>query len=59
LLDALRENQARQFLYDESVPLALVANLLGYNEQSSFIRACRRWFQATPLQLRQSLNPQR
>ncbi|MEO9334713.1 AraC family transcriptional regulator ligand-binding domain-containing protein [Pseudomonas guguanensis] len=58
LLDALREDQARQFLYDESVPLALVANLLGYNEQSSFIRACRRWFQATPLRLRQNLNPQ-
>lgn len=52
LLDALRQSQARRYLGDTAVPLSMVTGLLGYNEQSSFIRACRRWFSLTPLEFR-------
>ncbi|MCU1717381.1 AraC family transcriptional regulator [Pseudomonas sp. 5P_3.1_Bac2] len=52
LLDSLRRSQARLYLANAGLPLAAVSALLGYNEQSSFIRACKRWFGQTPQQLR-------
>jgi AraC-like DNA-binding protein len=48
LVDALRRSRAEEFLAYPAIPLAQVAALLGYSEQSSFIRVCKRWFGATP-----------
>lgn len=48
LVDGLRRNRAEEFLAYPAIPLAQVAALLGYSEQSSFIRVCKRWFGATP-----------
>ena len=55
VLDALRRRQAREYLGYAALPLTEVAALLGYTEQSSFNRACRRWFGATPQVLRDQL----
>lgn len=48
LVDGLRRSRAEEFLAYPAIPLAQVAALLGYSEQSSFIRVCKRWFGATP-----------
>lgn len=54
LLDEVRQGLAQQLLHDPAVPLARVSGLLGYNEQSSFIRACKRWFGEVPGELRRN-----
>lgn len=48
LLDSIRQRSAENYLTDLSYSLPQISGLLGYNEQSSFIRACRRWFGCTP-----------
>ena len=48
IVDRLRRKRAEEFLSYPAIPLAQVAALLGYSEQSSFIRVCKRWFGATP-----------
>lgn len=55
LLDRVRQQQAREFLRQPALPLAEVANLLGYSEQRSLSRACRRWFGTTPAAVRATL----
>jgi len=52
ILDRVRQGQAREFLRQRGLPLTEVANLLGYSEQRSLSRACRRWFGTTPAALR-------
>ncbi|TJY60997.1 AraC family transcriptional regulator [Sinimarinibacterium sp. CAU 1509] len=52
LLDRTREQLARQYLHDRGLSLAEIALLLGYSEQSTFIRAFRRWVGTTPLAFR-------
>ena len=52
LLDEVRKGMAQQLLHEPTVPLARVSGLLGYNEQSSFIRACKRWFGVVPGEVR-------
>ena len=52
LLDRVRQKQAREFLSQPALPLPEVASLLGYSEQRSLSRACRRWFGTTPAALR-------
>jgi AraC-like DNA-binding protein len=52
LLDDVRRSLAQLYLHDPSVPLTKLSALLGYNEQSSFIRACKRWFGLPPQQVR-------
>lgn len=52
ILDRVRQDQAREFLRQASLPLPDVANLLGYSEQRSLSRACRRWFGTSPAALR-------
>lgn len=52
ILDRVRQQQAREFLQQLGLPLQEVANLLGYSEQRSLSRACRRWFGTTPAALR-------
>jgi AraC-like DNA-binding protein len=53
--DAVRQEMAEELLRDASMNLAQVAYLLGYREQSSFIRACRDWFGMTPARKRAQL----
>ena len=48
IIDDLRQARAREYLAVTVIPLAEVARLVGYTEQSSFNRACVRWFAATP-----------
>lgn len=52
ILDGVRKSQARAFLSQSGPPLPEVASLLGYSEQRSLSRACRRWFGTTPAALR-------
>lgn len=52
ILDRVRRKQAREFLTQAALPLSEVAILLGYSEQRSLSRACRRWFGTTPGALR-------
>ena len=55
ILDRVRRSQAREFLAQPALPLSEVATLLGYSEQRSLSRACRRWFGTTPAALREEL----
>jgi AraC-like DNA-binding protein len=43
---------ARHYLEEESIPIAKVAWLLGFEEASSFSHACKRWTGKTPRELR-------
>ncbi|MBA5607011.1 AraC family transcriptional regulator [Duganella sp. FT3S] len=52
IVDQLRQERAMAYLEEAALPLTEVAALLGYTEQASFIRACRRWFGKTPKALR-------
>ncbi|ARU54312.1 AraC family transcriptional regulator [Oleiphilus messinensis] len=52
MVDRERKELAARYLADSALPLTQVAGLLGYAEQSAFIRACRRWFGQTPNQYR-------
>lgn len=54
-LDTIRRRLAEEYLAESSMPMAQVAALLGYREQSSFNRACRRWFDTTPMNKRKQL----
>jgi len=56
LVDQLRRRSAGHYLAEINMPLMQVAGLLGYAEQSSFNRACRRWFNSTPLEYRAQLD---
>jgi AraC-like DNA-binding protein len=51
LVDSVRRDLARRFLAEQR-PVEEVSLLLGYSERSAFHRACRRWFQQTPAELR-------
>jgi AraC-like DNA-binding protein len=53
--DAVRRELAEELLREGRLNLADVAYLLGYREQSSFIRACREWFGVTPARRREQL----
>ncbi|HEY5802653.1 MAG TPA: AraC family transcriptional regulator [Lysobacter sp.] len=55
LLDGVRCDRARSYLTEPAMPMTQIAGLLGFREQSSFNRACRRWFGQTPQAMRQSL----
>jgi AraC-like DNA-binding protein len=48
IVDRVRRRRAEELLSHPAIPLAQVASLLGYTEQSSFIRVCKRWFATTP-----------
>ena len=51
-LDILRRQLSENYLRDAQVPLPCIASLLGFAEESTFYRACRRWFQMSPKQAR-------
>jgi len=49
LLTEGKQEQARAYLTDPSLPIKEVAYLLGYRDQNSFYRAFRQWEGETPL----------
>ncbi|MCK5771888.1 AraC family transcriptional regulator [Algiphilus sp.] len=55
LVEDCRKTRASELLADRRIPLAQVAALIGYQEQSTLTHACRRWFGRSPLQIRRSL----
>lgn len=55
LLDNTRRELADQYLGRLHLSLGQAAYLLGFADQSSFFRACRRWFKMSPGQYRSQL----
>jgi len=56
LLDDTRRELAEQYLNRLQLSLAQAAYLLGFSEQSSFFRACKRWFGLPPGEYRRHLH---
>lgn len=50
--DEVRRDVTLRFLRETDLPLTLIAQRLGYAEQSVLTRSCERWFSAAPSQLR-------
>ncbi|MEH6486216.1 MULTISPECIES: AraC family transcriptional regulator [Pseudomonas] len=48
IVEEVRRELAELYLSEASMPMAQIAGLLGYAEQSSFNRACKRWYGVTP-----------
>jgi len=55
LIERERRDQAARYLAEPRFHLSQIASLLGYTEQSTFNRSCRRWFGKTPRQYRGDL----
>jgi AraC-like DNA-binding protein len=55
LIDGERRMLAGKYLAEPGLPLSQIAGLLGYAEQSTLNRSCRRWFGKTPQQVRAGL----
>ncbi|WP_243059183.1 AraC family transcriptional regulator [Nocardioides sp. SR21] len=55
VVQQVRRRTAEQYLRDSDMSLRHLATELGYLEQSTFTRACRRWFGTSPLAYRRSL----
>lgn len=54
--DDVRKEMAQIYLANHIVPLAQIAHLLGYANQSVLTRSCLRWFGKTPLAMRQQIS---
>jgi AraC-like DNA-binding protein len=52
LIEGERRNHAARYLADRRLQFSQIATLLGYTEQSTLNRSCRRWFGKTPRQYR-------
>lgn len=52
LVDDVRKDLAWDYLTGQKMRMSQLTALLGYTEQSSFNRACQRWFQRSPLKVR-------
>lgn len=52
LLDEVRRDAAHRWLTTTDLPVAQVALMVGFAEQSSLSHACRRWFGASPRAVR-------
>jgi AraC-like DNA-binding protein len=48
LVDAHRRRRAADLLFQPALPVAEIADRLGYDEPTNFGRACRRWFGLSP-----------
>lgn len=56
MLAGLRRRLAKKYLADPSLSYADIAMLLGYSEQSAFIRAFKDWMGVTPGEFRKELD---
>lgn len=54
VLDDLRRHTARQLLTGTDLPIAQVAQRIGYTEAATFSRRARTWWGMTPVRVRQS-----
>lgn len=52
LIERERRDQAAKYLAEPRFHLSQIASMLGYAEQSTLNRSCRRWFGTTPRQYR-------
>ena len=52
VVQQLKATLARYYLEDETMPMSEIAWRLGFEEQSSFNHACKRWTGKTPRELR-------
>lgn len=52
ILDRVRRAEARRWLTQSDTPLSQVPALVGLADQAVLTRSCRRWFSATPAQVR-------
>lgn len=48
MVELARRELAELYLAEANMPMAQIAGLLGYAEQSSFNRACKRWYGVPP-----------
>ncbi len=55
IVDEIRKDMALQWLANPGVSLGTLARQLGYSEQSSLTRSCRRWFGMPPMAKRREL----
>jgi AraC-like DNA-binding protein len=55
LRDDVRRELAQAYLAQRNIPLAHIAEMLGYAEPSAFTRACQRWFGVAPREVRKRL----
>jgi AraC-like DNA-binding protein len=53
IIDEERRTKALRLLVGTDLPVGQIAAMIGMNEASSFTRAARRWWDATPSQARQ------
>jgi AraC-like DNA-binding protein len=52
VLQQLKASLAKRYLEDKGIPISKIAWLLGFEDASSFSRACRRWMGKSPRELR-------
>ncbi|WP_020651535.1 AraC family transcriptional regulator [Massilia niastensis] len=55
LRDEVRRQFALHYLSETRIPLAQLAGLLGFSDQSVLTRSCLRWFGRTPSRMRQPM----
>jgi AraC-like DNA-binding protein len=55
--EEVRKQCALRYLCETRIPLIQLVSLLGLSEQSALTRSCRRWFAATPSEIRKSGQP--
>lgn len=55
ILDVLRQEMATLYLSEAGMQMSEIAGRLGYTEQSTFSRACRRWFGVPPREFREQI----
>ncbi len=48
----VRKNAAKAYISQSIIPLSHVAHILGFSDQSTFTRACVRWFGQSPKSMR-------
>lgn len=53
--EEVRKETALRYLRETRIPLAQLAGLLGFSEQSAMTRSCRRWFGVPPSALRRQI----
>ena len=59
LLAAARKEAAEVYIHEEKLTLAEIAGLLGYGDQTAFMRAFKGWFGVSPGAYREKLRERR